>query len=63
MAHALGYEDQRSKRKAVKSNEKLGHRPVTYRNTYKNYKPFNPTEIKEKYLYANRKERYDAKHN
>ena len=58
MAHAMGYTDTRRKRLA-KFNSKSGGRPVTYKHKYKNYKPFNPVEIKEKYLYANRNNKID----
>ena len=45
------------KQKVQKPNEKLGRRPIRYKHNYKNYKPFDPVEIKEKYLYANRKDK------
>ena len=54
----MGYRD--SRRKVQKPNEKLGQRPVRYKHKYKNYKPFNPVEIKEKYLYANRKDKTET---
>ena len=55
VAHIMGYKDDRGNVEV--SREKLGRRPIQYKHKYKNYKPFNPTEIKEKYLYANRKDR------
>ena len=57
MAHVMGYKESTRKLSPKKSNAKLGRRPVNYKHRYKNYKPFNPTEIKEKYLYANRKDK------
>ena len=54
-AHAMGYKDNRGE--VAVSHEKSGRRPILYKHKYKNYKPFNPTEIKEKYLYANRKDK------
>ena len=57
MAHVMGYKEPTRKLSPKKSNAKLGHRPVNYKHRYKNYKPFNPSEIKEKYLYANRKDK------
>ena len=51
----MGYKDDRGN--VPVSREKLGRRPILYKHKYKNYKPFNPTEIKEKYLYANRKDK------
>ena len=58
MAHVMGYKESTRKLSPKKSNAKLGRRPVNYKHRYKNYKPFNPSEIKEKYLYANRKDKY-----
>ena len=55
VAHIMGYKDDRGN--VPVSREKLGRRPILYKHKYKNYKPFNPTEIKEKYLYANRKDK------
>jgi len=57
MAHVMGYKESTRKLSPKKSNAKLGRRPVNYKHRYKNYKPFNPSEIKEKYLYANRKDK------
>ena len=55
MAHIMGYKDRRRK---LVPNAKSGHRPLTYKHNYKNYKPFNPVQIKEDYLYANRHDQH-----
>ena len=57
MAHVIGLKGYRRKRKIL-PNAKSGHRPLVYKHNYKNYKPFNPDEIKEHYLYANRRDKH-----